>query len=649
MTIINSVLIANRGEIAIRISKTLNEMGIKAYGIYSKDDISSTHLSYCSEVFELNGVGPSAYLNINEIISIAKSKKIKAVHPGYGFLSENHLFAADCMKNDIIFIGPNEKILKNFGDKEKAKKLAQKLGIPICASLGPIKNNSDIQNFFNEIKKDKIILKANFGGGGRGSRIIHEKDDFSEVLSLVKEEAKSFSGSNLIFAEEVIEEARHIEVQILGDGQSCIHLFERDCSFQRSFQKFIEFCPAPNLSSQTKDKLYNYAIRLCESVSYKGLGTVEFLVDKNEKIYFMEVNPRVQVEHTITEEFTGIDLIRSQISVFNGKSLRDQNIKEGIVLGKRASIQARLNMESYDKKNQLIPTTGTIKEYDIVSGPGIRIDGAGRVGFENNGLYDSLLAKVIATSEYGLDEAVRKLDFTLRMSSISGVETNKNLISEILRQEHPQAGSVNISTIDNNIEVYLQKLTRGSQKTVKEDNKYEVPNKPLIDSALTENTIQSELVGTVIDIKVVPNKNVKRGDTVLVQESMKMHHPIKAFDNGYISNFFVDIGDTVSTGSPLFEFIPDKKNSQKLPEKDQSKKSKKMRSDLLDLMERRKLTMDKSRSTAVKKRKKIGKRTARENIKSLIDNNEFFEYGDLVYAAQRSRRSLDDLIKNTPC
>ena len=253
MTIINSVLIANRGEIAIRISKTLNEMGIKAYGIYSKDDSSSTHLSYCSEVFELNGVGPSAYLNINEIISIAKSKKIKAIHPGYGFLSENHSFAANCMKNGIIFIGPNEKTLKNFSDKEKAKKLAQRLGIPICSSSGPIKKNSDIQNFFNEIKKDKIILKANFGGGGRGSRIIHENDNFSEVLSLVKKEAKSFSGSDFIFAEEVIEEARHIEVQILGDGHSCIHLFERDCSFQRNFQKFIEFCPAPNLSSQSKD------------------------------------------------------------------------------------------------------------------------------------------------------------------------------------------------------------------------------------------------------------------------------------------------------------------------------------------------------------------------------------------------------------
>ena len=170
----------------------------------------------------------------------------------------------------------------------------------------------------------------------------------------------------------------------MGDGHSCIHLFERDCSFQRNFQKFIEFAPAPNHKLETKEKLYKYAVTLCKSVGYKGLGTVEFLIDKNEKIYFMEVNPRVQVEHTITEELTGIDLIRSQINVFCGLSIQDQNLTEVNIIGKRASIQARLNMESYDNKNQLVPTTGTIKEYDIVSGPGIRIDGAGRVGFENN-------------------------------------------------------------------------------------------------------------------------------------------------------------------------------------------------------------------------------------------------------------------------
>mgnify|MGYP001438669402 FL=1 len=317
----NKILIANRGEIAIRISKTLNEMGIEAYGVYSKDDRSGTHLSYCSKVFELSGIGPSAYLNMDEILSITKNNKIGAIHPGYGFLSENQSFASACLENKIVFIGPNEKILKMFGDKEKAKKLAQKLDLPTCLSVGPIEKKSDILNFFKKIKKNKIILKANFGGGGRGSRIVHKSEDISEVLSLVKQEAESFSGSNLVFAEEVIEGARHIEVQILGDGHSCIHLFERDCSFQRNFQKFIEFCPAPNLKTQTKEKLYNYAIVLCQSVGYKGLGTVEFLVDKNEKIYFMEVNPRIQVEHTITEMITGHNLVELGIRVAQGESL----------------------------------------------------------------------------------------------------------------------------------------------------------------------------------------------------------------------------------------------------------------------------------------------------------------------------------------
>ncbi len=648
MSIMNSVLIANRGEIAIRISKTLNEMGIDSYGIYSKDDSSSTHLSYCSKVFELKGIGPSAYLNIDEIISIAKNNKIEAIHPGYGFLSENETFAAACLKNRIIFIGPDEKTLKTFGDKEKAKRLAQKLDLPTCLSVGPVQKKSDLLNFFKKIKKNKIILKANFGGGGRGSRIVHKNEDVSEVLSLVMQEAKSFSGSNLVFAEEVIEDARHIEVQILGDGQSCIHLFERDCSFQRNFQKFIEFAPAPNLKFQTKEKLYKYAVTLCKSVGYKGLGTVEFLIDKNEKIYFMEVNPRVQVEHTITEELTGIDLIRSQINVFCGLSIQDQNLTEVNIIGKRASIQARLNMESYDKKIQLVPATGTIKEYDIASGPGIRVDGAGKVGFKNDGLYDSLLAKVVATSDLGLSEAVRKLSFTLRMSKISGVETNKNLIIEVLNQENLESGSVNISLIDKKIKGYLEKLRNKSQEKEIKDKNSEVPHLPQIDSPLSENVIQSELVGTVVSVNATLNKKIKQGDTVLVQESMKMHHPIKALTNGLISKLFVDIGDTVSIGTPLFEFISDVEKSHKQLKIDKSKKSKTIRKDLVDLIERRKLTLDKNRSIAVKKRKKLGKRTARENIKSLIGKNEFFEYGDLVYAAQRSRRSLDDLIKNTP-
>ena len=648
MNTIKSVLIANRGEIAIRISKTLNEMGIEAYGVYSKDDRSGTHLSYCSKVFELSGIGPSAYLNMDEILSITKNNKIGAIHPGYGFLSENQSFASACLENQIVFIGPNEKILKTFGDKEKAKRLAQKLDLPTCLSVGPIEKKSDILNFFKKIKKNKIILKANFGGGGRGSRIVHKSEDISEVLSLVKQEAESFSGSNLVFAEEVIEGARHIEVQILGDGHSCIHLFERDCSFQRNFQKFIEFCPAPNLKMQTKEKLYNYAIDLCQSVGYKGLGTVEFLVDKNEKIYFIEVNPRVQVEHTITEELTGIDLIRAQINVFCGLSIQDQKLSEVQISGKRASIQARLNMESYDNKIQLVPATGTIKEYDIALGPGIRVDDAGTVGLENNGLYDSLLAKVIATSDFGLSEAVRKLNFTLRMSKISGIETNKDLIIEVLNQENIESGSVNISSIDMKLASYLQKLESNSQKSVTENKVSEVSYKPQIDSPLSENVIQSELVGTVISVNVAPNQKIKQGDTVLIQESMKMHHPIKAPLNGLITKFFVDIGDTVSIGLPLFEFIPDVDKNQRRLKTDKSKKSKTMRKDLLDLVERRKLTLDKNRTVAVKKRKKLGKRTARENIKSLIGKNDFFEYGDLVYAAQRSRRSLDDLIKNTP-
>ena len=369
------VLIANRGEIALRVIRACHELDIKTVAVYSTVDELSLHVKFADEAV---CIGPpqskDSYLNIPRIIAAGEITGADAIHPGYGFLSESAQFSKICKDNGFAFLGPSPDIIDSMGNKAKAKQTMKLAGVPVVpGGDGILDGPEDALDKANAMGYP-VMLKASAGGGGRGMRLVKDPKDVIAAYKSANQESLTAFGNGDIYIEKFIENPRHIEVQILGDGQSCIHLFERDCSFQRSFQKFIEFCPAPNLSSQAKDKLYNYAISLCESVAYKGLGTVEFLVDKNEKIYFMEVNPRVQVEHTITEELTGIDLIRSQISVFNGKSLKDQNIKAGIALGKRASIQARLNMESYDNKNQLVPTTGTIKEYDIVSGPGIRID-----------------------------------------------------------------------------------------------------------------------------------------------------------------------------------------------------------------------------------------------------------------------------------
>ena len=648
---IRSVLIANRGEIAIRIAKTLADMGIKTFGIYPDDDVSSAHLSYMEKNLALSGFGSRAYLSIHEIIKLSLDNKIDAVHPGYGFLSESEEFSHQCEKNSIIFLGPNKKILKRFGNKQETKILAQKLGIPTCRTHKEVTSVNDIQNFYKEIDGNNIILKSIYGGGGRGSRLIKSSDNLEEILSIVKKEAKAFSGLSHIFAEEFIDNARHIEVQIVGDGKKCMHFFERDCSFQRNFQKVIEMAPAPNLSTSTKDLLYQYAIDICEKVSYRGLATVEFLVGKREEIYFIEVNPRIQVEHTVTEELTGVDLVRTQVNVCSGFSLDELSLKRTSNLGKRASIQARLNMESYDDNNSLTPGVGVISEYDIVSGPGIRFDGFGRVGYENKGLYDSLLTKVIATSEFGLDDAIRKLTFTLEKSTLSGVPTNKDLIINILKAEKFSEGLFNTSTMDKNLGKYLLPLKNNykgrniADKYKEQSSLNKVNHKMLLETGFIVN---SKVIGTVIEINVFTGQKVTADETILIQESMKMHHSLKAEKSGKIGKLFVGIGDTVSVGTPLFELLPIKENIGRKSKSKSLKESKKIRQDLQELFKRRSYTLDKNRSVAVKKRKKLGKQTARENIKRLIGESEFFEYGDLVYAAQRARRSLEDLIENTP-
>ncbi len=648
---INSVLIANRGEIAIRIAKTLTEMSIKSYGIYADDDASSDHLSYMENNFLIPGSGPSSYTNIKSIVKVLKENNIEAVHPGYGFLSESAEFCHQCEKNSIIFLGPNKDVLKKFGDKEESKILAQKLKIPVCQTFGEIKSSQDISNIFKKTKSKKIILKSNFGGGGKGSRLISKGKNYEDTYNVIKNEAISFSGSSCIFAEEYIENARHIEVQILGDGEKCIHLFERDCSFQRNFQKIIEITPAPNLKQSTKNLIYQYAKRICEEVSLKGLATVEFIVNKGQKIFFIEVNPRIQVEHTITEELTRVDLVRAQINIFSGLKLKDLKVEAPIKLGNRASIQARLNMEKYDANKTLLPGLGIIQEYNIVSGPGLRFDGYGKVGYENKGHYDSLLTKIIASSEFGLKDAVNKLIFALEKSVVKGIATNKNLLISILRNEDFFEANFDTSTLDKKLNKYLLSIKKEnkSDSVLKNIQSQKFPQKAEpIKNNDNQFVIKSNLIGTIIEINISNGQDVIKGDAVLIQESMKMHHSLKVERSGKIGNIFVEVGDTVSINSNLFELLPVKGSIDSRLKLKNSKKSKAIRDDLKELRKRRSYNLDKNRSVAVKKRKLLGKRTARENIKRLTDNNEFFEYGDLVYAAQRSRRSLNDLIENTP-
>ena len=455
---INKVLVANRSEIAIRVFRAAEELGIKTVSIYSKEDRFALHRFKTDESYLIgDNKGPiQAYLNADSIIKIAKESKVDAIHPGYGFLSENPDFAKICEKNNIIFIGPNKTVLQKLGNKTEAKKIAKKLKINTINSISiKSKNASSIKNAIRKIGLP-LIVKANWGGGGRGMRVIHSlKDAVNKILSAQNESKKAF-GNDEVFLEKYIEDAAHVEVQILADKHgSVVHLYERDCSLQRRHQKIIERAPANYLNESIKNSLYQSAIKLVKSVNYNGAGTIEFLIDKKKnKFYFIEVNPRIQVEHTVTEQVTGIDIVKAQIKIAEGKKIgsvselpKQQNIK---INGH--AIQCRITTE--DPRNDFLPDYGKIIAYRSASGFGIRLDaGTAAVGALVTPYYDSLLVKITSWAK-NLEECQKRMDRALREFRIRGVKTNLIFLESLINNKNFVNFNYNTNFIDSNKSLY---------------------------------------------------------------------------------------------------------------------------------------------------------------------------------------------------
>ncbi len=361
---INKLLVANRGEIAIRIFRAATELQIRTVAIFTYEDRYSLHRYKADESYQIgkNDEPLKPYLNVEEVVLLAKRVGADAIHPGYGFLSENVKLAELCRKENIIFIGPKPEVMVKLGDKIEAKKIAENANVPIIR--GEEIHNDDETTIFKKAKKIgyPIMLKAASGGGGRGMRIVRGKNDLIRNYQDAKGEAEKAFNDGTIFIEKYIDSPKHIEVQILADEYgNIVHLYERDCSVQRRFQKVIEVAPCQNISKETKEKLYKYALDITRSVGYNNAGTVEFLVDSDENIFFIEVNPRIQVEHTITEEITGIDIVRSQIQIARGFALSDPQIhlvSQEDVKCSGFAIQCRITTE--DPKNNFTPDYGTI-------------------------------------------------------------------------------------------------------------------------------------------------------------------------------------------------------------------------------------------------------------------------------------------------
>tara|TARA_Y100001970_G_scaffold156428_1_gene191410 strand:+ start:3225 stop:6668 length:3444 start_codon:yes stop_codon:yes gene_type:complete len=451
---IKKILAANRSEIAIRIFRAAEESGINTAAIYSKEDRFALHRFKTDESYLVGeGKGPiQAYLDINSIIEIAKKAGVDAIHPGYGFLSENPEFAELCEKNNIIFIGPTPTILNRLGNKTAAKEVADEAGVSTIPSVKVYEENKN--NIHDEVNKIgyPVIVKASWGGGGRGMRIVRSADELSEQIEIAQSESKKAFGKDEVFIEKFLENAAHIEVQILGDKYgNIVHLYERDCSLQRRHQKIIERAPAHFLEDASRGSVCASAVKIAKHVNYCGAGTVEFLYDKtNNKHYFIEVNPRIQVEHTVTEEVTGIDIVKAQIKIAEGLKIgTDPGLpnQENIKLDGYA-IQCRVTTE--DPQNNFMPDYGKIMTYRSASGFGVRLDGAtAAAGSIITPYYDSLLVKVTTWAQT-TEDCVRRMDRALREFRIRGVKTNLVFLESLINNNDFKSGNYNTNFVDTN-------------------------------------------------------------------------------------------------------------------------------------------------------------------------------------------------------
>ncbi len=434
------VLIANRGEIAVRIIKACQEMGIKTVAVYSEADRKSPHVELADETINLGDPAPSeSYLNIAKIIKNATSVKAEAIHPGYGFLAENPDFAKACQDSGIKFIGPTPEVIRLMGDKIEAKNTIAQANIPVIPGYNGIKQ--DLTTLIKEGKKIgfPLLVKATAGGGGKGMRIVHAESELEQSIESAKREAKSAFGNDSVFLEQYIDKPRHIEFQILADEQgNVIHLFERECSIQRRHQKIIEETPSPALTPKLRESMGKAAVAAAKTVGYTNAGTIEFMVDGKQNFYFMEMNTRLQVEHPITEATTGIDLVKWQLRIASGMPL---TLKQSDIIPRGHALECRIYAE--DPSNGFLPSIGTLEKVEIPIGPNVRNDTGVETDFPVSPYYDPMLAKLTVSSE-NREESINKMIWALSHYVVLGVTTNISFLKKVL--DHLEFRKGNITT-----------------------------------------------------------------------------------------------------------------------------------------------------------------------------------------------------------
>jgi acetyl/propionyl-CoA carboxylase alpha subunit/acetyl-CoA carboxylase carboxyltransferase component len=689
---LQKLLVANRGEIALRVLRAAAEMGTRTVAVFSADDANSLHTRRADEALALRGSGARAYLDAEQIVALARDAGCDAIHPGYGFLSENAGFAELCAQHGLVFAGPTPESLELFGDKIRARELAQRCDVRVLAgSRGPVELPA-AREFLESLDGRPMMIKALSGGGGRGMRAVATPDEIEGAYARCQSEARAATGDDRVYVEELLVRARHIEVQLIGDGGAVSHVWDRDCTLQRRHQKIVELAPSPNLAAATRDALTAAAVRIGSAAQLRSLATVEFLLDTTREddpaaFAFIEVNPRLQVEHTVTEQVTGIDLVQAQLQLAAGRSLADMGLLQAdIPEPSGIAMQVRINMETMRADGTVAPTGGTLLAFEAPLGPGLRVDSFGYAGYATSPNYDSLLAKLIAHAPSGdLADLIRRMYRALAEFRIEGVATNVEFLQTLLQHPDIAASRVHTGFIAEQIESLVTRdrahprLFFGAQPAGaaealagaridssdplavldhgREPAGASTLGAPGVDPRATQPdeggvpegalAVRAPVQGTVVSVDVSEGDAVRRGQPLLVMEAMKMEHVIAAPAGGQVHGLAVAPGDTVFEGH-LLASITDANLGDEAEHVEVDVDLDHLRPDLAEVHDRHARGLDAARPKAVARRRKTGQRTARENIYDLCDADSFVEYGPLVIAAQRRRRTVEDLIENTP-
>ena len=643
------LLSANRGEIAIRIARAAAELDLPSLAVYAEDDAASLHVRQADRAIALKGRGVPAYLDMEQLIAIAQAEGCDAIHPGYGFLAENAAFARRCEAAGIRFIGPGAELLELFGDKAQARALAERCQVPLLKGLNRAVTLDQARDFLTGLGAGGVMMvKALHGGGGRGMRAVFAEAELAEAYARCQSEARAAFGRDEVYVEQLLSSARHIEVQVLGDGKAVTHLWERECSLQRRHQKLVEVAPSPDLPGAMREQIIGAALKLAGEVGYRGLGTFEFLLDAEHpgRFYFMEANPRIQVEHTVTEQVTGVDLVQTQIRLAAGQTLAHLNLLQPRP-PQGCAVQLRINLESMNADGSTRPAVGTLSAYEPPSGPGLRVDGYGYAGYTVSPSYDSLLAKLIAHAE-DYPSALRRAYRALCEFRLEGVASNLHLLQNLLCLPEVASNQVNTRFVEQHLEQLL------AARPQAHPHRYfaQVPAAPAAASSVADAppgtlALNAPSTGVLLSLAVGEGDAVAAGQSIAVLEAMKMEFVVKAASSGIVRAIAAQPGNTLVEGQPLLYLEPAEVTAA-AQRSEQEQDLDHIRADLAEVLQRTAGLMDAARPETLEKRRKRGQRTARENIDDLCDAGSFTEYGGLALAAQRRTQTVSTLIKTSP-